>query len=568
MIQTSKTIGHGLALAILLVAASACGAADPIYDLDAILAPPLDARVLKVDEADDIVIEQVMFHSHVDPHVDGGNKVDIFALFAYPKGARDLPAFIWNQSGLAQASDYFPKIGAKRGYAVLCIDFPQAGYRSTGGYLINGGLSVPEDPQRAPIYHGAVALLRAVSYLESRDQVDPDRIGMAGSSWGGFYTTMMAGIDPRLKVASAMFGCGSLQLGNSWWDGQGPGHGPDPATRERWRTTLDPAWRLPTSKVPIGWFTGTQDGFYRMPALMKTYEMAGAQKPLSLTPNWDHGLPPQIDEQVFAWLDVHLKGAPGFPKFQLWEVKIKRSDKDGFPRRPTVSVLWEVVGPRKIVAAEINYSYGEAGSWSSRYWITKPVQGDILYYDSYFHRNLPSHVFGSVIDEDGFRYSTPIRRVEPYQPQPDDHFTLPPLKYDGVSQWGDFEPPHVDYLRRMAYMNAVTNTDAHTGAQSAQLKPGSHRLGPLLYTPGLPHRFTAYLKSETPAEVTIKLAGHFDGQPTTIERTITVNQTWTPVSLDITPPVAVSAHLSPHVTVPAGATVLIDAVTFQPHHTE
>ena len=57
MIQTSKTIGHGLALAILLVAASACGAADPIYDLDAILAPPLDARVLKVDEADDIVIE-------------------------------------------------------------------------------------------------------------------------------------------------------------------------------------------------------------------------------------------------------------------------------------------------------------------------------------------------------------------------------------------------------------------------------------------------------------------------------------------------------------------------------
>ena len=109
--------------------------------------------------------------------------------------------------------------GAKRGYAALCIDFPQPGYRSTGGYPINSGLELGADPRQAPIYHGAVALLKAVSYLESRAEVDKDRIGMAGSSWGGFFTTLMVGIDPRLKVGACLYGTGNLQLGNAWWDG-------------------------------------------------------------------------------------------------------------------------------------------------------------------------------------------------------------------------------------------------------------------------------------------------------------------------------------------------------------
>ena len=83
--------------------------------------------------------------------------------------------------------------------------------------LTEGCLSAPT--RKAPIYHGVVALLKAVTYLESRPEVDRNRIGMAGASWGGFFTTLMVGIDPRLKVGSSLYGCGSLQLGNAWWDG-------------------------------------------------------------------------------------------------------------------------------------------------------------------------------------------------------------------------------------------------------------------------------------------------------------------------------------------------------------
>lgn len=63
---------------------------DPVFDLDAILAPPLQARTLRSREKDGIVTEEVMFHAEMD----GKKNVDIFAFFSYPKGAKKLPATV------------------------------------------------------------------------------------------------------------------------------------------------------------------------------------------------------------------------------------------------------------------------------------------------------------------------------------------------------------------------------------------------------------------------------------------------------------------------------------------
>src|SRR5581483_564595 len=150
-------------------------AGDDLFPLKGLLAPPLQARTLKSSEKDGIVTEEVMFHSEKD----GDKSVDIFAYFSYTKGAKGLPAFVWNQGGLYKATTFWTEFGARRGYATLCIDFPTPGYRSPGGYPITSGLDLPTDPRKAPIYHGAVALLRAVSFLEARPQVDKNRIGMA-----------------------------------------------------------------------------------------------------------------------------------------------------------------------------------------------------------------------------------------------------------------------------------------------------------------------------------------------------------------------------------------------------
>jgi len=388
-------------LLIMLLLPSACLsllAADAIFDVQSIIDTPLNPKVLTRSEKDGIVTEEVMFHSEMD----GKKSVDIFAYFCYPKGAKKLPAFIWNQAGLGKASTYFPELGAKRGYAVLCIDNPMPGYRSTGGYGVS--LDLKGDPKQNGIYHTAVALLKAVSYLRSRPEVDKNRIGMAGSSWGGFFTTLMAGIDPRLKAASAMFGCGSLQLGNGWWS-EPKNTEADKAYREHWRTTLDPAWRLPKSKVPIGWFTGANDQFYWMPALMSSYAMAGGPKHLTLMPNYNHGLPPELDDQVFAWLDVYLRKKPPFITVSPVSV-VKRNGK------PYARWTFTAVKERPVTNAELILSYGESGNWVGRKWETLPAKIAGQQCEVELPDNPQTcYIGGAIVDQQQYRYSTPLLRV-------------------------------------------------------------------------------------------------------------------------------------------------------------
>jgi dienelactone hydrolase len=542
-------MGRWLSASVVLFAGPIASslADDPVFDVRAQSATPLQARTLKNTERDGIITEEVRFHSEKD----GDKDVSIFAYFSYPKGGRKLPAYIWNPGGLGQASPAYTEAGARRGYATLCIDFPQPGYRSTGDYPINRGLEIGDDPRRAPIAHGAIALLKAVSYLESRPEVDKERIGMAGSSWGGFFTTLMVGVDPRLKVGVCLYGTGNLQLGNAWWDGQSR-HGrtsPTPAERERWRKTLDPAWRLPTKKTPIAWITGTNDGFYLLASVMQSYDMAGGAKHLMLLPNWDHALPPRLhDEQVSLWLDVYLKGKKEFLTVSPVTVK----NEDG-----RLIAWWDFEGEAS--AADLIASYGDAGNWRGRYWHT--FKADIKDHTCRAELpagSLPCYVSGSVIDRNGLRFSTPLLRVDAAalgvkaSSVPD---------YDGCVEWGGFEDSHLAFLVRHDRSGQTRwiprrSTDAREGKYSAILKPGRTVLPPILSTATVPHRFSCFLKAEKPVDVTVQLAEK--------QKQFRVGTTWTETSLDFTPPKNVMGDIPASIVIPPGVTVLLDAVRFHP----
>jgi len=553
------------AAAVLLIVALASpvlGAQDdPVFDVDALTSTPLNARTLKVGTKGGVITEEVMFHSETD----GEKSVEIFAYFSYPEGAKKLPAFIWNQGGLGKASSYWTEFGAKRGYAALCIDFPMPGYRSTGGYPIVSGLALPEDPHDAPIYHGAVALLKAVSFLQSRPEVDPDRIGMCGSSWGGFYTTLMAGVDPRIRAASAMFGCGALQEGNAWWFGGG--RQPPEALRERWARTLDPAWRLAHRKVPIAWFTGTNDHFYWMPAVMESHRTAAGPKHLSLLPNWNHGLDAALDEQVFAWLDAHLKEGRGWGEGPTWSEPWREGEETWTAAE--FGGLSAATGRKDLTDhVELMLSYGDAGNWESRCWIAQVVSAENLREGRALIRlpesPIPYYVGCTLVGAQGFRYSTPLKRIDPRR-----HGLQSAgaklANYDGCGEWGEFEPQHVSFLQRHAYMQPRADADAHSGKQAARLKAGKTRLGPLLFTVGVPHRFSCWLKAERPTKVKVVLAGAFDGQNLAVEGELTAGDEWRELAIDLNPPEAMVATMRPQVHVPDGAAdVLIDSVSLRP----
>lgn len=539
--------------ALVLAAVSAePSVRDPVFDVPALIATPLDPRTLRIHDDGAIVTEEVRFHSERD----GEKDVDIFAFFSYPKGARGLPAYIWNPGGLGQASPAFTEAGARRGYATLCIDFPQIGYRSTGNYPINLGLVLGDDPRQAPIAHGAVALLKAVSYLESRPEVDRNRIGMAGSSWGGFFTTLMTGIDPRLKVGSCLYGAGNLQLGNAWWDGDSRNGlvPPAPAERERWRTTLDPAWRLPTKTTPIAWITGTNDAFYLLPGVMKTHEMAGGPRHLTLVPNWHHALPQALhDELVIAWLDEHLQGKPGFPRVAPLNVTAERN-------HPVAR--WDFQGDA--VSADVIVSFGEPGNWRGRCWITleAAIEGRTCHAELPAS-TLPMQASGSVTDRRGLRSSTPLLEVDVASLGVHPSFIVP--DYDGCAEWGGFEEHHVAYLARhdaggQKRWVPELSPDSREGKQAAILPPGRTVLAPMLSTATVRHRFTGFFKADQPVDIKLQLAER--------EQSFSIGTGWTLVRLEHTPPNTLMGGIPASITVPGPARVLVDAIRFRPVHPE
>jgi dipeptidyl aminopeptidase/acylaminoacyl peptidase len=92
---------------------------------------------------------------------------------------------------------------AARGMAYLAVDFP-----GQAGSLRLKDLHLPPDTER-------IAKV-VIDYLETRPDVDANRIGMQGISMGGYGTPRAASGDKRIKAA--MMSSGSFSLLNDLFD--------------------------------------------------------------------------------------------------------------------------------------------------------------------------------------------------------------------------------------------------------------------------------------------------------------------------------------------------------------
>ncbi len=256
---------------------------------------------------------------------------------------------------------------------------------------------------------------------------------------------------------------------------------------------------------------------------------------------------------MFAWLDVHLKGAPPFNQVGPLSVVKPR----GVP-----AATWESSGPREVKSAELILSYGDEGNWTSRYWIRHDAKREHGRYTAHLpHSSIPYYIGGAITDTQGFRYSTPLVKIDPAKLAIEKN-PVPP-DYNGCSEWGGFEPDHVMFLKAHAFMNPTTSTDAKEGKQSCVLKAKTEARY-LLFTAGLPHRFTCYLKADKEIEVKVVLTGAFDGKAQTEEKAFKVSKDWAPVTMDYLPPKCIVGTLSALFTVPEGATALLDCAQFRP----
>jgi dienelactone hydrolase len=110
---------------------------------------------------------------------------------------------------------------AKRGTIAVAIDARYHGERIPGGAhgnqeyvaaITRAWRTKPGEPQEHPFYFDTCwDLWRLVDYLQSRDDVDPRRIGMYGVSMGAIEIWLAASVDERVAVVVPAIGVQSFR---------------------------------------------------------------------------------------------------------------------------------------------------------------------------------------------------------------------------------------------------------------------------------------------------------------------------------------------------------------------
>ena len=202
---------------------------------------------------------------------------------------------------------------ARHGYVCLTIDTLQMGeiegihhgtYRYKMWWWLNRGYT--------PAGVEAWNCVRALDYLQSRPEVDPERIGVTGRSGGGAYSWWIAAIDERIKVAVPVAGITDLE--NHVVDGCVEGHCDCMymVNTYRWDYPLVAALVAPR---PLLLSNTDRDGIFPLDGVIRTYDKArkiyelygaGDKLGLHMTAG-PHSDTQELQTGTFRWLNKHLK---------------------------------------------------------------------------------------------------------------------------------------------------------------------------------------------------------------------------------------------------------------------
>jgi dienelactone hydrolase len=355
---------------------------------------------------DNVRVEEVYYLSR--PYL--GKPSKIFGYLCYPaKSDEKLPAILLVHGGGGSAHLGRTAEWAKRGYVVLSIDLPGKGEQRASSRSTGPDMDVPvllrtnPDPSLNYLVHAVAATRNAITYLTQREEVDPERMGMVGLSWGGVITLLTNGQDKRLKAAVNVFGAGYIPEGCTWQDRF------NVMTEEEsklWYSYIDPKNFLKTQHAPILFVSGTNDHCYYLPTFQKSYEEVTVPKKLVLIPNLRHQFLPYMQSIVWNWLDNKLKSGGSFPRVALHPF-FKREDG-----KLIVPVTANAAS--SITKATMYYALGQPSRWTQKEW--KSIDGH--YEDGVWYFGIPPSLvqpemmfFVSVKDNHGSVASTPVRSL-------------------------------------------------------------------------------------------------------------------------------------------------------------
>jgi len=274
---------------------------------------------------------------HREPSMDQGNIQAIFydalpfrekptRVFAYlgiPKSDQPLPAMVLVHGGGGNAFHEWVKTWNDRGYAAIAMSLEgQMTVGSSGkgkqghahsGPSRQGMFNDVDSPLKDQwMYHAVSDILLAHSLLASQQEVDANRIGITGISWGGILSSLVSGVDTRFKCAMPVYGCGYL------FDSKGNFELLMRSTPEmlQKKKFWDPARHFASGSVPTLWVNGDSDGHFSIDITSRSFETTRDHAFLTIHPGMPHGhypgWRPDAVPEIYAFADQILKGeSPG-----------------------------------------------------------------------------------------------------------------------------------------------------------------------------------------------------------------------------------------------------------------
>lgn len=420
--RPDKGIKHRAITYCLLIATAAAAALSPSAEPSAAVAGerftgPWNLAALKEPPKAEWgekkgVVQQVFYQG--EPW--RGRPTRVFAYFGRPEASQGpapsngpFPAMVLVHGGGGTAFAEWVELWVKRGYAALAMDLGGCGPDKQR--LPDGGPAQDHPTKFRPFqtddearelwsYHAVAAVIRGHSLLRSRPEVDPQRIGITGISWGGYLTCIVAGLDDRFRAAVPVYGCGFLNE-NSTWLGEFRKLGPEQTAR--WVAFYDPSRYLPQVRCPIFFVNGTNDFAYPLDSYKKSVEAVPSDKLVRIEVNMPHGHQQGwAPKEIGLFVDSVLLGADPLPKLGPIETV-----------GDTVRAAIESKVP--VVSGQLHYTT-DSGPWQKRGWQSVAAtiaQGRV---EARLPTARPLVYFLSVADERGATVTT-IQAELPQPPQ-------------------------------------------------------------------------------------------------------------------------------------------------------
>ena len=305
---------------LILTSAAAAQTVWDGYDPDKL---PLDIQPIRTQQEGDVDIEVFRYTSEIW----NGEPIRVLGMYGRPKGEGKFPAILHFHGGGQTASPRDIAECVKRGYA--CFSFDWTGPRKGRTEVTEWPKDIKthyEPDKTNKLYHALIAGRRGITYLTQRPEVDANRIGEYGISWGGYCTWLLNGTDERLKACVPVYGCGGViaegRAGIRYRETMGD-------RLEDWARNFEPLRYGSKQHAPVLYIDGSNDFFGWPPVGRQILLSCKVRTRQVFTPGINHGVGPEAAAAGYAWLAHYLQGGPALPESPKIEIRI---GPDGIPQ--------------------------------------------------------------------------------------------------------------------------------------------------------------------------------------------------------------------------------------------